>query len=346
MRDGVRVIRTSSYISTKKQFWHRVLNYGTFSLSALYGGLLDKRPDVVFSYSPPLPLGVSAWLLSQRWRVPWVLRVEDLYPEAAVAVGMLRNRVAVAIFEALEGWLYRRATHISLISEGFRQNLVGKDVPEEKLSVIPVWSDPEAIRPQAKENAFRRELGLEGKFLVMYAGALGLTSALEDLVQAAEILRDEDQVHFVMIGEGVKKEALVKSVQENDLGTVTFLPFQPRDRLSEVMAAADLSAVTINRASSAFSLPSKVFGIMASGRPILAITPPDSEVAHLVQTGDCGVVVPPDQPQALADKILELRRDPERLRYLGGNGRTFLESRFSRARCVSLNEQMLERILG
>jgi colanic acid biosynthesis glycosyl transferase WcaI len=347
---GVRVVRTWSYISPRQvnrhRFWPRILNYGSFSTSALYGGLLAGRPDLIFSYSPPLPLGVTAWLLSRLWRVPWVLRVEDLYPEAAVAVGALRNRAAIKLFFALERFLYQRATHVSLISEGFKRNLQGKGVSVDKLSVIPVWADPEAIRPEAKENGFRRRHRLEGTFLIMYAGTLGLTSALEDVIQAACHLKDHSDVRFMMIGEGVKKKALASMAQQQGLENMTFLPFQPREALSEVMAAADASLVTLNQASSPFSLPNKVFSIMASGRPILAVVPPESEVAKLVGAGECGVIVPPGEPHTLARTILDLKRDPGRLERLGRNGRALLESRFSRQRCIDRYEAMLNQVLA
>ena len=342
----VRVVRTWSYISPSKSIWRRMLNFGTFSASAFYGGLLAGRADVVYSYSPPLPLGIAAWVLSRLWRVPWVLRVEDLYPEAAVAAGVLRNRVVIALFAALERFLYRRATRISLISGGFRENLLGKGVPAAKLSVIPVWADPEAVQPGPKENGFRREHNLAGKFVVMYAGALGLTSSLEDVMQAAWHLGDEDDVWFVLVGEGIKKEALLRSAQEKSLDRVTFLPFQPRTTYSELMAAADVSLVTLNPASSPYSLPSKVFSIMASGRPILAVVPLESEIAQLVQAGDCGVCVAPGQSRMLASMIMELKGDQERLSSLGHNGRVLLESQFSRRQCVHRTEELLRQARG
>jgi colanic acid biosynthesis glycosyl transferase WcaI len=342
----VRVVRTWSYISPSKSIWRRMLNFGTFSASAFYGGLLAGRADVVYSYSPPLPLGIAAWVLSRLWRVPWVLRVEDLYPEAAVAAGVLRNRVVIALFAALERFLYRRATRISLISGGFRENLLSKGVPAAKLSVIPVWADPEAVQPGPKENGFRREHNLAGKFVVMYAGALGLTSSLEDVMQAAWHLGDEDDVWFVLVGEGIKKEALIRSAQEKSLDRVTFLPFQPRTTYSELMAAADVSLVTLNPASSPYSLPSKVFSIMASGRPILAVVPLESEIAQLVQAGDCGVCVAPGQSRMLASMIMELKGDQERLSSLGHNGRVLLESQFSRRQCVHRTEELLRQARG
>ena len=202
--EGVHVIRTWSYISPHKSVWPRLLHYGSYSMTALYGGLLAGRPDVIVSYSPPLPLGLSAWLLSRWWGVPWVLQIEDLYPDAAVAAGVLRNQRIIDFFSVLEGFLYHRATHISVISKAFRQRLLVKGVAPEKMTLIPVWADPDLVRPLAKENEFRRTHGLAGKFVVMYAGNFGLTSCLEDVLGAARLLADQRNIRFVLIGEGLE----------------------------------------------------------------------------------------------------------------------------------------------
>lgn len=344
--NGVRIVRVWSYISPRKSFWRRVFNFATFSFMALWGGLLEARPEVLLSYSPPLPLGIAAWLTSRLKRVPWVLRVEDLYPEAAIAAGVLRSRRAAAFFEWLERFLYQRADHISLISDGFQRNLVRKRVTPGKLSVIPVWADPAEVCPSPKANAFRRENDLDGSFVVMYAGNLGYASAVEDVVAAAELLSTRSDISFVFVGEGVKKATLQIVAQDRQLRQVKFLPFQPRDRFPEMMAAADVSLVTLNRDSSGTSLPSKTFSIMASGRPIVAVTPPDSEIAHLVNAAGCGVVVAPAEPAALAAIIVELSQSPDRLDEMGRKGRVQLESRYARQRCVAQFEAMLVQVAG
>lgn len=350
--DGVRVVRTWSYISTVKSFWKRLLNYGSWSATAFWGGLWSGKPDVIFSYSPPLPLGVTVWLLSRLWGVPWVLRVEDLYPDAAIAAGVLQSNLAIRFFSRLERFLYRQADHISLISEGFRRNLLAKGVAPDKLSVTPVWADPDIVQPLPKDNAFRRQHGLDGAFVVMYAGALGHTSALEDVLDTAALLRDAPNpdplalpVRFVIVGEGVKKEALVQNARQSALDNVVFLPFQPRERFGEMLAAADASLVTLNAQSSSFSLPSKTFNIMASARPILAITPPDSEIAVLVADGQCGVNVPLGQPKEAVAVIRAWQRDQSRLDAMGRNGRAMLESQFSRAQCVASFSHLLAQTI-
>lgn len=337
--NGVKVVRVWSYISPKKTFWRRLFNYGIFSVSAFLGGLISGKSDVLLSYSPPLPLGLSAWVVSKISRAKWILRVEDLYPEAAVAAGLLHNSFIIKIMEQLEIFLYKKADHISLISKGFYNNLISKGIKSEKLSVIPVWADPNLIKPMDKENNFRKKNGLEEKFVVMYAGALGHTSALEDVMEAAIALRDNQRIQIIIIGEGVKRNKLMKFCQENKIMNVIFLPFQPREAFSEMMAAADLSLVTLNLASANYSMPNKVFSIMASGRPILAVTPPESEVANLVQLRNCGVNVPVGNPPRLAETIRTLSRDDVLLERLGTNGRKVLEKFYSRESCISLFEK-------
>jgi colanic acid biosynthesis glycosyl transferase WcaI len=338
---GVQVIRAWSYISPNKTFWRRILNYGTFSMAAFFAGLLAEKPDVILSASPPLPLGLAAYLLSRLRGVPWVLRVEDLYPDAAVSAGVLKNRLAIRFFYWLEKFLYRKAAHISLISHGFQRILEGKGVPRARTSVLPVWADPQIVRPLPKDNAFAREHGLQDAFVVMYSGNLGMTSALEELVHAASLLRARPEFRFVVVGEGVKKASLLALADELRLQNLLFLPFQPRAVFSEMLASADLGVVTLNQGSSNTSLPSKVFNIMSSERPVLAVASPESELAELVNASACGLVVAPGNHQALAAAIVRLQAEPALRQQLGQNGRQRLVTDFSRERCVGLYETTL-----
>ena len=206
----------------------------------------------------------------------------------------------------MERFLYRPATRMSVISESFRRNLNRKGVPPEKITLIPVWADPDIVRPLPKENGFRERLGLSGELVVMYAGNLGLTSCLEDVLGAAKLLKGQADIRFVVIGEGVKKTVL-RPWRKIGLTNVMFLPYQPREIFPEMLAAADLGLVTLNHSSASFSLPSKTFNVMASARPILAVAPSDSELAHLVEDARCGMVVPPEHPACLAEILLVAR---------------------------------------
>jgi colanic acid biosynthesis glycosyl transferase WcaI len=342
--ESVRVVRIWSYISPRKTFWPRIMNYLTFSIAAFYGGLLAGKPDVVFSASPPLPLGLSAWLLSRIWRVPWILRVEDLFPEVAVTTGVLRSRVWIKLLYRLEKFLYQKATHISLISEVFCSALLAKGVPPQKMSVIPVWADPDAVQPLPKDNDFRRQHGLDGKFVLLYSGNLGYTSALEDVLEAAALLEPRPEIQIVIVGEGVKKGSMLDWVSRNNVGNILFLPYQSRASFSEMLAAADVGLVTLHPHASHTSLPGKTFNIMASSRPVLAVAPLESELSRIVKDTDCGVVIEPGHPDRLAGCMLELAADRERLVSMGQRGRKQLIDHYSRKRCVGLFAELLESV--
>ena len=339
--DEVRVIRTWSYISPSKKFWSRLFHYGTYSATALYGGLFAGRPDVIVSFSPPLPLGLSAWLLSWIFRSPWVLQIEDLYPDAAIAAGVMKNKRVIDFFLGMENFLYRKSQFISVISKSFRHTLLAKGVPDSKIEIIPVWADPDEVRPLQKENGFRHKHGLCNKFVVMYSGNIGLTSSLEDVLLAAEILREHPEIQFVIVGEGVKKEALEMETRSKHLENVLFLPFQPREFFSEMLAAADLSLVTLNANSALSSMPSKVFNVMASARPTLSVAPIGSELMQIVTEAGCGWNVPPQSPEKLAQAVIQLKDRESDLIQMGQNGRKCLEKNYSRKHCVDAYEKML-----
>lgn len=342
--DGVRVIRMWSYISPSKAFWPRLFHYGTYSATAFFGGLAGGRPDLLVSFSPPLPLGLSAWLLSRIWRRPWVLQIEDLYPDAAVAAGVLKNRKVIDFFLRIERFLYRHAQRISVISASFEQALLAKGIATAKISLIPPWADPAEVQPMQKNNDFRHCHGLDDKFVVMYAGNIGLTSCLEDVLAAAEILRNRKDIQFVIVGEGVKREALEAEARANDLTNVLFLPYRPRESMSEMLAAADVGLVTLTPGAVRTSLPHKMFNIMASARPILGVTPPDGEVARLIRLAGCGWNVPPFCPRELAGTIIELSAQRALLPQVGQNGRCYLEKYHSRSGCVEAYEAMLKAL--
>jgi colanic acid biosynthesis glycosyl transferase WcaI len=344
MLDGVRVIRTWSYISPSKNTWPRLFHYGTYSATAFYGGLFASRPDVIVSYSPPFPLGLTAFLLSRFFHVPWLLQLEDLYPDAAIAAGVMTNQKVINFFLGLENFFYRNAQRISVISKNFKQTLLAKGIPNSKIEIIPVWADPDEVQPLQKENAFRREYGLNGKFVVMYAGNIGLTSCLEDVVHAAEILQEQKKIHFVIVGEGVKKKSLEAEMEAKQLKNMLFLPFQPRDLFPEMLAAADLGLVTLNAGAALSSLPSKIFNVMASARPILAITPPGSEIMQIIEEAGCGWNVPPASPEKLAEAIVQLKDRESAVIQMGQNGRACLEKNYSRNHCVDAYEMMLTAI--
>jgi colanic acid biosynthesis glycosyl transferase WcaI len=224
----------------------------------------------VYAILPPLPLGISAWAVARITGARLVVNIQDIYPDIAVALGMLRNVSSIRFFERMERWIYRAADRVVVISEGFRQNLLRKGVRAEKVVVVPNWADPEAIQPSIPDNAFRREHSRPGEFVVLYSGGLSHNSHLQPVLEAARRLLDEP-FRFLIAGEGVHKERLMQWAHEHDLRNLTFLPFQPLERYAEALAAADATVVTLHPAATFASVPSKVYKQMAAARPIVAI---------------------------------------------------------------------------
>jgi colanic acid biosynthesis glycosyl transferase WcaI len=200
------------------------------------------------------------------------------------------------------------------------------------------------VHPLPKANSFRHEHGLDDKFVVMYAGNLGLTSCLEDVLHAAEMLREQPGIQFVIVGEGAKKETFEAEKLNKKLQNITFLPYQPRENFPEMLAAADVLLVTLNTGAAFSSLPSKVFSDMASARPILTLAPPGSELAHIVEAAHCGWTIPPGSPRELAELLTQLIDKESTRVQKGQNGREYLKKYYSRRHCVDAYEKMLATV--
>ena len=342
-REGTTIIRTWSYTAPQEAIKRRFINYATFSTTVFVAGVLAEPPDIIMSYSPPLPLGLTALLISRLRCTPWVLRIEDLFPEYAIKAGIIRNRSVIGVLEWFEKLFYRHAAHLSVISEGFRQKLIERGVQPDKISVIPVWADPSEVYPMPHDTIFRAENGWQDKFIILYTGNLGLTCALEDVLDAAEILQAHSDIYFVIVGEGLKKSDLIATAERKKLTNITFLPYQPREHFPELLATADATLVTLNEDLQSTSLPSKTFNYLASGSPILTVAPLQSELSRIVSDANAGVCIPPSHPEELADAIMALKANPAEQNEKGRNGRHLLETQFSREHCVAKYEAMFEK---
>jgi glycosyltransferase involved in cell wall biosynthesis len=340
--DGIDIIRTFTYATPSKSFWARVAGFGAFCFSAIPGYLRWRRPvDAVYAILPPLPLGVSAWVIAKASGARLVLNIQDIYPDIAVALNYLTNPVAVRFFQRMERWIYRRADRIVVISEGFRQNLLGKGVEASKLRVVSNWADPDQIVPSASDNAFRRETGAAShELLVMYSGGLTHNAELEPVVNAAALLLGLP-VRFAIVGDGVQKRSLVDQAVAAGLDNVGFYPFQPIERYGEVLAAADVTLVALNSAATFASVPSKIYKQMAAARPIIAITNPGNELSRLIADAQCGVTVQPGDAERLADLLRQALDQRDAFAEMGRKGRQYLERHCSRKGCVERVEAVL-----
>lgn len=346
MMDGVQVVRSWVYATASKKFYPRAMSYSSFCVSSLFAGLFAvSRPDVIYVVIPFLPLGVTAALLAFCKRARLIVNVQDIFPRAAVEHGVLENRLAIRFFERMEHWIYRRADHVTVISEGMREDLVGRGVPSRKVSVVENWADPDFIVPGPKDNAFRRELGAEGRFVVVYSGGINNNANLGPLLHAAEILRGE-RFLFAIVGDGQYKPELQQLAQKKSLDNVKFFPFQPLARYPDVLRAADLNFVSLSVKSATCSVPSKIYKQMAAGRPILAATPQINELFRIVTKSNCGKCVPPDDPVAIANAVRWAQEHPVELARMGENARRYLEQHDTIRHGVDRVCEVLHKVTG
>jgi putative colanic acid biosynthesis glycosyltransferase WcaI len=342
--NGVPVFRTYAYIpKNPRNALRRILFDTSFSLSALAAIFRGKRPDVVVVISPPLQLGITALLLARR-RSRVVLQIQDLVPDAAVAVGALRpGGRAVRIAQALERFVYRKVDRIGVICEGMRQNLIGKGVPAEKLALLPNYVDLSFIRSLPSKGPFRLRFGISAEqFVVMYSGSVSGKQGLQTFVEAGEALEQDDDVACCLIGDGTYLPELKALAQERSMQRFRFLPLQPRESLSEQLSAADVLVITQRKEVRDMVFPGKLLYYMASGRAILAAVSEDSETGKFIRENEVGIVVPPENPDELVKAIRWMRDHSDQVRRLGRNGRLAAEARFDRGIVLGEFAELLE----
>ena len=292
-------------------------------------GLILPKPDILLLYSPPLPLGLAAWLLRLLRGIPFVLNIQDLFPQSAIDLGVLRSGLLIGFFERLERFLYLCADHVTVHSTGNREHVLAHGVEPGKVTVMHNWVDTDFIRPGERHNGFSREHGLDGKFVVSFAGVIGHSQDLDVILEAAGLLRDSSRIHFLIVGDGVEKPRLEQKAQDMSLPNVQFLPMQPRHCYPAILHASDVSLATLHAEVATPVVPSKILSIMASGRPVIACINLTGDAPHLIQEAQCGYALPPGNAQALADSILSVYADATLRTRLGRNGRRYAEKHLS-----------------
>jgi len=301
--DGVRVLRLPLYPDHSRSAVKRVANYLSFAASAsLLGPLLSGPADVMWVYHPPLTVGIPAWWIGLLRRVPFVYEIQDMWPETVAVTELMSSKHAVACLGRLARFVYRRAAAITVISPGFKRNLISKGVPAEKIHVIPNWADEDIYRPVPRDENLAAEHGLTGRFNVVYGGNMGAAQGLHNVIEAATLLRDLPEVQFVFIGDGVDKDALLQMARERELKNVRFLGRQPAEEMPLFFALADVLLVHLKRDPLfEITIPSKTLAYLACGRPILGVVAGDA--ADVIRQAGAGITCPQEDPAALAQKV-------------------------------------------
>ena len=344
-KNGVKIQRSYVWIRPQPNLIDRVMLDASFVFTSFMPALFGWRPDVILSTSPSLPVCLPTTLLGWLHRCPVILNLQDILPDAAVHVGLLKNKSLIRIFSILEKFAYRSANKISVIADGFVDNLVSKKVSPEKIVQIPNWVDVNFIRPmQQEKNAFRVEHKLENKFVVLYSGNIALTQGLETVVKAAAKLRDISDIAFVIVGEANGLQRLQEECNKCGASNVMLLPFQPRERLPEMLAAADVGLVVQKKNVISFNMPSKIQVLLASGSAIVASVPDSGTAARAIRQSGGGVLVPPEEPSGLADAVLDLYKHPEKVKTLGYNSRKYAVEQYSFDQALNNYESLFESV--
>ena len=345
---GVPVVRCFEYPYHGRRVLGRMLNYASTMLSTILGSLFAPAADVIYVWHPPLTMGLAAWVIARLRGIPFVYDVQDIWPDSALLSGLMREGALVRVMFALERFIYRRAAHILVVTEGARGNLVKKGVPPEKITVMPHWVDPALFQEPARDTVelLRNEHAWAGDFVILFAGNLGLVQGLDTVVRAARQLPADSSIRFVFVGDGADRERLQQLAHEADVPSsrLQFIDRQPVDRISTFLGAADALLVHLKKSElSHYVIPTKTLAYMAAGRPILMAM--EGAAADLVCEAGAGLAIEPDAPAALAaaaQALSQLSADDRAS--MGARGRRYLNAHLTREHVVPQYEDVLGRV--
>lgn len=347
VKDGVRIFRVPLYPNHTRNGVKRALSYSSFILTAATLGLMRcGRADVMWVYHPPLTTGVAGVWMSFFRRAPFVLDIQDMWPETLKATGMLNNERILRWIGRVAKWIYRRASALTVNAPGMKTNIIAKGISADKIFVMPNWADESIYMPKPKDVTIGEKYGLIHKFNIMFAGNMGLVQALDKVIEAAERLTDLPDVQVVMIGDGLEYDNLRNRVLERGLTNVIFLGRHPATAMPDFFAWADALLITLtDDPLYAMTIPSKTQSYLACGRPIICAVAGDG--ADVVKQAGAGLTCPPENPQALADAIRQLYAlSPQEREVMGANGRQAYLEQFQQTIIVDRYEQVFLNVMN
>ncbi|MBI2996203.1 MAG: glycosyltransferase family 4 protein [Candidatus Melainabacteria bacterium] len=342
---SIEVIRGYGTKLPKNILLFRLINLATYFILAFLGGLLvKKRPDIIVATTDPPLLGLLGIFFSKLYKAKFVYSCKDIYPEIGIITGKLKDPFLNFLLEKVNLLSFKSANKIVSLGEDMKKILIKKGIDEEKIAVMHDWADTKNLYPVLPENnPFRLKYNLQNFFTVMYSGNIGLTQALEKVIDVAVFLKDKNEIKFIFIGDGVNKASLQRKVSNLKLNNVIFLSYQSGEELKYSLSAPDIHLIPCLKGLTGVIVPSKIYGIISCGKPFIAWVDDESEISKIAKEYNCGIVVPPEDVNAMTCAIEWSQRHKERLCEMGQNGRETAIKYFDRKISTSkFNELLLK----
>lgn len=344
--DGIDVIRVWTYIAANKGTARRIANYVSYMASAVLASVTYPKPDIIIATSPQFFCG-WAGVLANTWRnVPFVLEIRDLWPDSIAAVEAMNHSLILNTLYLLEDWMYRAATHIVTVGDGYKSELLRKGVPAEKLTVITNGVDPDQYLPQPPALDYKQALGIQQPFVCSYVGTIGMASGLEVVLQCAEKLQalGRHDIALVLVGDGAVREELEQQARQKHLDQVIFTGLLDKRRMPDVLSFSDVTLVHLKKTDLFKTvLPSKIFEAASMERPIILGV--EGSSADLIRRANAGICIEPENAQELTDAILKLADQPDDGKQMGKNGRQYIKDHFNRVKLADTYLDLLQNLV-
>jgi colanic acid biosynthesis glycosyl transferase WcaI len=346
--EGIRIHRVGRSFFGKGTILQRLFDFALFYVAAMFKALRVPRPDVVLCLTTPPFIVTVGWLLRVVRGCRLVYLVMDLYPDVPVACGMMKaDGLLTRLLERVNRFCLRRADRTVVLGRCMRERVEEKIGAADHVRLVTPWASTEEITPVApEENRFRAEQGWAEKFVVAYCGNFGLGHDMDTILAAVEELSAEEGTLFAFVGGGARLEDVRRRVAQQGLGNVCILPYQERERLGEMLAAADVQLISMRNGTEGLIVPSKLYGIMAAGRPAVFVGPAGSEVARTIREHECGAVVECGDVAGLVARLRWLRAHPEGAAERGRRARAALEEHYEREGCCRRLMDVLAEAAG
>lgn len=337
--EGIKVVRTWLYVTKNTGFIPRLMNYFSFTFSSvLLGSFLVGRQDIVITESPPLFLGASGYILSKLKRAKFIFNVSDLWPESAVKLGVLKNQLLIRLSTWLEEFSYRKSQLITGQTQGIIDDIERRGYKHTFL--LTNGTDTKFFTPENRSEELRKEWNISDKFAVVYAGIIGIAQGLDIILEAADLLKENRKIQFLLIGEGPEKKRLMEKADKMGLTNISFIPLQEKKKMPKIIASMDATIVPLKRLELfKGALPSKMFEALASELPIILAV--EGEAQRLIERSGGGICVEPENAKEVAEAVLKLANHPDFAKQLGKNGRQFVKEYYDREVIVKRLEEKL-----